>query len=221
MSLDVSKLEKARELADGGWQARCPACAEEGGDRKGEHLRIYPDGRFGCCVHPQDREHRRRIFALAGNRKPGSFSVKIYTAPTPTAARSVREALTIAHAGTFGTGKTESESGVPAVPTFPAGDFGTLGTGHFKSRAYARGELSIGAVDVLEKRKESERPVPSVPRSLQTASVPPLVAVERLPYLAADGTLVIPFDSPSRFHWWNGGQSVTATLAEVRAGFTY
>jgi hypothetical protein len=54
MSLDTAKLEKVRELASGVLQARCPACAEDGGDRKAEHLRVYADGRYGCCVHPKD-----------------------------------------------------------------------------------------------------------------------------------------------------------------------
>ena len=66
MSLDVAKLEKVRELSGGLVQARCPACAEGGHDRTGEHLRIYPDGRFGCCVHPKDSDHRKRIWALVG-----------------------------------------------------------------------------------------------------------------------------------------------------------
>ena len=68
MSLDVTKLEKVRELAGGIVQARCPACAEGGHDRTGEHLRIYPDGKFGCCVHPKDSDHRKRIWALAGSK---------------------------------------------------------------------------------------------------------------------------------------------------------
>ncbi len=68
MSLDVSKLEKVVDLANGMKRARCPACAETGSDKTGVHLRVYPDGRFGCCVHPQDKEHRKRIFALAGER---------------------------------------------------------------------------------------------------------------------------------------------------------
>ena len=80
MSLDVRRLEKVRELADGVVQARCPACGESGGDRKGEHLRVYPDGRFGCCVHPKDREHRRRIHALAGDKAPGVIKVRVAAA---------------------------------------------------------------------------------------------------------------------------------------------
>ena len=82
MSLDVKRLEKARDLADGTVQARCPACAESGGDRKGEHLRVYPDGRFGCCVHPKDREHRRRIHALVGDKSPRVIKVRVAAAKT-------------------------------------------------------------------------------------------------------------------------------------------
>jgi hypothetical protein len=88
MSLDAAKLEKVRELAGGVVQARCPACAEAGHDRSGEHLRIYPDGRFGCCVHPKDSEHRKRIWALAGCRLPrpaeSAISLRLKTpAPSP------------------------------------------------------------------------------------------------------------------------------------------
>lgn len=39
----------------------------------------------------------------------------------------------------------------------------------------------------------------------------------RKPYLTADGTLVIPFDSDPKYHWWKGGQSVAVTRAEVMA----
>src|SRR5512136_1443079 len=111
MSLDVQKLEKVRELANGVTQARCPACAEGGGDRKGEHLRIYPDGRYGCCVHPKDREHRKRIFALAGVRKPGTLTLRLKTPPAVPATRSVKAALAGFDSGTLGTPKIESENG--------------------------------------------------------------------------------------------------------------
>lgn len=40
MSLDVKRLEKVRDLPDGVVQTQCPACAENGVDRKGEHLRV-------------------------------------------------------------------------------------------------------------------------------------------------------------------------------------
>ena len=48
MSLDRTKLQKVRELANGGLQAQCPACAETGQDRKGEHLRISAEGKFAA-----------------------------------------------------------------------------------------------------------------------------------------------------------------------------
>ncbi len=219
MSLDVGKLGKIRELAGGIVQARCPACAEGGHDRTGEHLRIYPDGRFGCCVHPKDGEHRKRIFALVGLRKPGTFTLRVKTPPALTAARSVKAALTAFNLGTLGTPETESENGVPSVPSFPADDFGTLGTGLFKLCARARVDsptANIEMVDFQERLKDSERGVPSVP-SLGV-EWPPIAAGQRLPFLTAGGDLSIPFDSAERFHWWKGGQSVAATLVEVRAG---
>ena len=69
MSLQIDRLEKVRTTGGGQIYARCPACAEGGGDTSGQHLIIYPDGRFGCCVHPRDKQHRKRIFALVGRKK--------------------------------------------------------------------------------------------------------------------------------------------------------
>ena len=82
MPLDLKKLENRVDLADGLTRARCPACAEKGQDKKGEHLRIYPDGRFGCCVFSRDREHRKRIFALAGERSRQGIKVRVASAKT-------------------------------------------------------------------------------------------------------------------------------------------
>ena len=87
MSLDRTKLESVRDLDNGGLQARCPACAETGQDRKGEHLRISPEGKFGCCVFPGDRDHRKRIFSLAGsdsNRSAARKEIKVRVAAAVT-----------------------------------------------------------------------------------------------------------------------------------------
>ena len=67
--LDLNKLEKVRERG-GKTIARCPACAETGNDKKGEHLFIAADGKFGCVQFPgtDGEQHRTRIFALAGIR---------------------------------------------------------------------------------------------------------------------------------------------------------
>jgi len=82
MSLDLTKLEKLREVGNGGCQAQCPACAETGQDRTGEHLRVSPDGKFGCCVYPGDRKHRSRIFALAGDSGPKTIKVMVASVKT-------------------------------------------------------------------------------------------------------------------------------------------
>ena len=139
MSLDTAKLEKARELAGGIVQARCPACAEGGGDRKGEHLRVYPDGRYGCCVHPKDSGHRKRIFALAGERKPGTFTLRLKTPPAVLAVRSVKAVLA---APCLMPPETELESGVRGVRDIPTDDSRTPRTGISKSRARTRGDSS-------------------------------------------------------------------------------
>jgi len=63
--LDLSRLEHIRH-AGSRITARCPACAESGADRKGNHLAVFPSGKFACAAMPGDSEHRRRIFALVG-----------------------------------------------------------------------------------------------------------------------------------------------------------
>ena len=78
MALDITKLEKVKQR-ENLTIARCPACAEDGGDNKGEHLCIYEDGRFGCVIYPGalGELHRRRIFKLVGLKKaiPKTFTV--------------------------------------------------------------------------------------------------------------------------------------------------
>ena len=218
MSLDAAKLEKARELAGGIVQARCPACAENGGDRRGEHLRVYPDGRFGCCVHPKDGQHRKRIFALAGVHKAGTFTLRLKTPPALPAARSVKAALATPSSGTPGTPFSDSVLGVPSVPRPPSPVSGTLGTPIFKSRACAREGSPIVRTPVYM-CKDLESGVPSVP-SVPGVAEPPSAAGEHLPYLTPGGTLVIPSDSPERYHWWKPPHDqrlrVKETMAEVK-----
>ena len=229
MSLTLAKLENVRELAGGIVQARCPACAEGGNDRKGEHLRILADGRFGCCVHPKDGDHRKRIFALAGERSVREFIVRVAAAKTPIPeSRSVKAALTSFTLGTPGTGKSESVQSVPSNPSPNITPLGTLGTPLFNPYTYRK--------NLSHMYKESETGVPSVPSDLELSLAldlePPVPSVptekapeplshvgEKLPYLTAGGTLVIPFDSPERYHWWKPeGErlSVAETLAEVK-----
>ena len=67
-TLDFLLLEKARKGPSGKLTARCPACAETGGDGTGNHLVVFPDGRFACAAHAGDRSHRSRIMSLVGIR---------------------------------------------------------------------------------------------------------------------------------------------------------
>jgi hypothetical protein len=68
MSLDITKLEDV-EKRGSRTIARCPACAEQGHDNKGNHLLIDEQGRFSCIMHPGEggHQHRKRIFSLVGN----------------------------------------------------------------------------------------------------------------------------------------------------------
>lgn len=65
-TLDLNRLEKVRHHPAGKITARCPACAEEDRDRTGNHLAIFPTGKFSCIAIPEDSDHRRRIFTLVG-----------------------------------------------------------------------------------------------------------------------------------------------------------
>jgi hypothetical protein len=67
--IDTNKLENVSRKEDSGKiTARCPACAEAGADKTGEHLVIMADGKFGCAVNPGEagHDHRQRIFQLVG-----------------------------------------------------------------------------------------------------------------------------------------------------------
>jgi len=38
-----------------------------------------------------------------------------------------------------------------------------------------------------------------------------------LPHIDHSGTLIIPFNSPQEYRWWNRGQSIKDTLRELGA----
>ena len=246
MGLDRTKLEMVRELGNGGWQARCPACAEAGQDRKGEHLRVSPDGRFGCCVFAGDREHRRRIFALAGDHGQKGIKVRVARAKSALSARSDllgrlrSEELRVKSAewgkgriGTLGTGETSEVCKVRSAELGKEeneGEVGTLGTGISDPRAYANEPMEDDLF--IRELIGCQEGVPSVPeergngrdgrnerngkdgkdkdeRDVRDAG-------RRLPFLMADGTVVIPFNSPERYQWWWGGQPIRQTVAELK-----
>jgi hypothetical protein len=238
MSLNLQKLEKARKLEGGMVQARCPACAEGGRDRAGEHLRVYPDGKFGCCVHPKDREHRKRIFALAGIRERQDIKVRVAAKvggsvqfgilgrlgrvfQTPIAIPKSPDATDgstevqpqSAEVRTLRTVDANSNNGSADQDGRPLEESRTLRTGVSNPYAYAE---KVPIDNRASAYKEFGRGVRSV-REGEAAVRPPETG-EKLPFLTADGTLSIPFGSPERYHWWKGGQSIAETRKELRAG---
>lgn len=241
MSLDLSRLEKVVELAHGVKRARCPACAEAGQDRKGEHLRLYPDGRFGCCVHPRDREHRKRIFALAGQRAARAIQVRVTAVEngaaiqsgvlgrlgrvfeSPTRVKGEEECWDGWDGGkevessnlgvrTLGTDKTAWAENVGPI-------IGTLGTPFLNPRVYVE-KCPEPEEKNLNTHKGYATGVPSVPSGEERKGAAPLAESRvRQPHLTPGGTLVIPFESDGRFHWWNGGQALQKTIEAVKHHF--
>ena len=208
MSLQIDRLEKVRTTGGGQIYARCPACAEGGGDTSGQHLTIYPDGRFGCCVNPGDKPHRKRIFALVGRKK----SLPVITARPPprTVRQSIRVEMTPMKLPVPLTKPDpDLKTPVPGVPEMKSGinlpPVGTLGTPGLNTRGYSRKKSITYAPSIYG---GTDLPVPSVP------GVPDQ---SPKPYIDADGNLRIPFDSPERYHWWKGGRSITETLSEIQS----
>jgi len=64
-NLDEAKLENFQRHADGSIKAACPACRAIGEDSNGDHLLVFPDGKFGCAKYQDDPEHRKAIWKLA------------------------------------------------------------------------------------------------------------------------------------------------------------
>ncbi len=103
MGLDTSKLQKLK-LQGNAMIARCPACAQEGRDNKGNHLFIAADGRFGCVMHPGDqgRSHRQKIFELVG-KKDHISAAKIVIKPSKKTTVNAPEVIESNIFGTLGT----------------------------------------------------------------------------------------------------------------------
>lgn len=89
MGLDLSRLEKVKHRGSS-VIARCPACAESGGDHKGEHLLINDAGQFGCVLFPgqSGQQHRQRIFELVGIKETLGKVFEIRK-PPPLASRAM------------------------------------------------------------------------------------------------------------------------------------
>jgi hypothetical protein len=126
MSLDLTKLENVRERG-GKIIARCPACAEDGHDEKGEHLSIMADGRFGCVVCPGEagKAHRRRIAQLAGDaasQQRGPCAVRVRRPRHATIPRLPPKALDMDDLG-----RILAAQGAPAMASPSGGESGSPG----------------------------------------------------------------------------------------------
>lgn len=83
MRLDISRLEKVKRNADRSITCRCPACAAEGGDKTGNHLRIWTTGAFHC-IQRSDKAHNGQIKAYLCNTAPSDNPDIEYIDPEPT-----------------------------------------------------------------------------------------------------------------------------------------
>jgi hypothetical protein len=134
MGIDLKKLEKVKRIGLN-TIARCPACAENGGDRKGEHLIINDRGQFGCVLYPGEpgQPHRQRIFELVGlkEKQDISFEIRIPSSTPPENMVIQKDIL------------------------------GTLGAHLFKTRA--KESEADDRVNNIDKQENSKETVPSVP----------------------------------------------------------
>lgn len=82
MPLDLSRLANVRPSPEG-HQCACPACRENGGDAKGDHLRIWKSGRWSCVTAPDDKDHNRAIWQLAGDGGTDGATLDLSPPPEP------------------------------------------------------------------------------------------------------------------------------------------
>lgn len=84
--MNVIDLEKLENLVttSSGFQARCPACAENNEDsRNKNHLGIQRDGKFNCLKYSGDKQHLARILQLVGTESDGTISAYSASSPQP------------------------------------------------------------------------------------------------------------------------------------------
>src|SRR5262249_34520395 len=149
------------------------------------------------------------IFALAGEHRPKAIKVRVASAK-PAAG------LQLDLLGRLGqVFSTPTEAQVTEPPTS-----GTLGTTTYSLRVREESEKDRIYVRELIDNRE---PVPSVPTvepcQQSEAGVPsvPADAKPRLPHITPAGDLVIPFDSPERYHWWKPPHEQRLRVREILA----
>jgi hypothetical protein len=211
MPLDPAKLSQIRDRPGGGFQARCPACAEDGHDKDGTHLWVKADGRFGCCVHPKDTGHRKRIWKLAGKSERRALSVQLPTLKPLATVRIHRaglaEFMTRSAKQPEPATSADEQMKTPPQPTTPESD-GMVTDDLFAGRP---GRVSQSLARTRGRTRTCVQGLEEPVRAVRAQSRP------ILPHLTGAGDLVIPFDAPERYQWWKGGQSIAQTRAELAA----
>jgi hypothetical protein len=156
MSLDISRLQKVKKRGSN-IVARCPACAENGADKKGEHLFIRNGGQFGCVLYPSSagHQHRQRIFELAGDKEKSSNYITSSRSAFPTSMETSdqpRKFITV--------NKPSITNGPPKV--LQKDILGHLG--HLFPTLCVEKHKNKPSIDIATNTKDSAIPVPNVPQ---------------------------------------------------------
>ena len=69
---------------------------------------------------------------------------------------------------------------------------------------------TLGGIKELKKGQIIKLPEQSAKQLIEAGKIKPLPYIDR-------ETLIIPSDSPQKYHWWNRGQSIKNTLRELGA----
>jgi hypothetical protein len=166
-----------------------------------ENVRRLPDGRIrarcpACAAGGHDEKGEHLLVSTDGR-----FGCAVY--PGDTSHRKTIWALmgsqTAKPIKVHSLGRLGRVAQTPAV--LQGNILGRLGRAEISLAGKASGQPSSqnGLVSTSNLRGSSEG-VPRVPTG------------SRMPHFTPGGTLVIPFDSPARFHWWKqGGMTPTET----------
>lgn len=77
------------------------------------------------------------------------------------------------------------------------------------------GEIRVDAGILRVDCEEGVGKIGEIGPEMEVRAAPPPPQKRRDPHLTPGGTLVIPFDSDPKYHWWKGGQTAAQTRAEV------
>jgi len=183
-------------------------------------------------VHSKDSDHRKKIFALVGERsKPRNLKVRVAVAPSNTPLQQGifgRLGRVSSNPTTVGQ-LSDASDGVGELQVLPF-ESRTARTPFQNSSICTKENINKGTCTIkdcaapVRPVRESEKAdagldSPTGVRAVREMEigeklpnpqneVPSVPMQEKLPYFTPGGTLVIPFDSPERYHWANDNRSI-------------